>query len=211
MDDDILQIATDAFNSFKPLYPSLSQFLNKVQYEYGKDFLKTNRPFLNVFHQSQEVVQRFANPPLMDALVRKKGYYSKILNFEPFQRVYADTGKIRFFSISKKEETKKVKTKQKKEKKTAELDKNVENKDVDTSDFPSQIGKYMNRGKLTARLRYKDSKGKKYSFEKYIKNDIRASMQFLLDNVYIPYNKLETNEEKDDFLKETKEKFKTMK
>jgi len=183
--DNHLKEMKDLFYSRDGFYPSLANFLNEVRDKMGADFVKRFRMDIMKFYQSQEIVQVFQPPPLQDALKRKEGYYPKIISFYPFERLYADTGKIRLYSSTRKPIKEKVD-------KTDEL----------------TIKLYDNKKgvKDTAFIEIKDSTGKKYRFEKRIAGDIPASQQWINDNILQPYMRLTSDTERDDFLKNKKSK-----
>lgn len=102
-DYDILELLTNAFKSFGKLYPSFSQFIQYLKDKEGQDFIYQYRSFIIKWYFAQEVVQVFQPPAMKNSgpLSRKKGYYPKIISFYPFERLYADLGKIKIYPFSK--------------------------------------------------------------------------------------------------------------
>jgi hypothetical protein len=101
-------VARDAFDNFRPLYPSFSDFLNYLRDREGSDFITLHRPHLTKWYFSQEIVQVFQPPPTQYMLKREKGYYPKLIAFYPFERLYSDTGKIIIYPMTRKEARKKT-------------------------------------------------------------------------------------------------------
>ena len=104
-----MQIAKDAFDHFKPLYPSFANFLNYIKDQKGASFIYVRRKDLTDFYFAQEIVQVFQPPPIQYMLKRDQGYYPKLIAFYPFERLYSDIGKIIIFPMTLKEARRKDK------------------------------------------------------------------------------------------------------
>jgi hypothetical protein len=204
MTDKLKKIATEAFLTFKPLYPNYIQFLNKVKYDTSNQFVKENREFLETFYKSQEIVQIFQPPPVQEALKRKEGYYAKIISFYPFERLYTDTGKIVIYPYSLKEARA---TSKEKEKEPIEQ---IEPKEK-TKQIQQESGIYETYDNiLIPKMRYegKGEKRKELSPEEYIKN-LGKEKQFPpeLRHVYLYSGKKKTgSQESNKMSEELKEK-----
>lgn len=152
------EIATEAFLSFKPLYPNFIQFLNKVRYNTNNKFTRQNREFLETWYKSQDIVQIFQPPPIQDALKRKEGYYKKLIAFYPFERLYVDTGKMIVYPYT-------LKKARAMDAKSIQL--------PTTAQEVEESGIYESyNGVLIPKIRYegKGEKKKELSGEEYIKN-----------------------------------------
>ena len=210
MTDKLKKIATEAFLTFKPLYPNYIQFLNKVKYDTSDEFIKQNREFLETFYKSQEIVQIFQPPPVQEGLKRKEGYYAKIISFYPFERLYTDTGKIVIYPYSLKE----ARAKEPKEPKEQ-----IEPKEKETPTKPKEKPKQTQQESgiyetyddiLIPKIRYegKGEKRKELSPKEYIKN-LGKEKQFPpeLRHVYLYSGKKKTGtQESNKMSEELKEK-----
>jgi hypothetical protein len=195
---DWLKIAKDAFDHYKPFYPSFSDFMNYIKDKHGADFIYVRRKDLTEFYFAQEIVQVFQPPPTQYMLKREKGYYPKLIAFYPFERLYSDTGKIIIYPMTRKEARKKDKTV------VAPVVAGV----APVGDIDARIKLYKNKRDVadTAYIEFRDSKGTKFRFEKRLGDDIPKSKQWINDNILQPYLQLTTDNERDEFLKNKKAK-----
>lgn len=197
---DWLKIAKDAFDHYKPLYPSFADFMNYIKDKHGADFIYVRRKDLTQFYFAQEIVQVFQPPPTQYMLKREKGYYPKLIAFYPFERLYSDTGKIIIYPMTRKEARKKDK---------GVVAPSVVQPSPSTNDaFDDRIKLYKNKRQIadTAFIILKDSKGTSYRFEKRLGDDIEKNKQWINDNILQPYLQLSNDIERDEFLKNKKAK-----
>lgn len=111
MEKDFIKKFRSVFDKKSGFYPSFSSFSNALRdmdttvtkVEYKKEFKD-----MKEFYFSQELVQVFQPPPKENALKHEEGYYPKIISFYPFERLYADSGKIIMYSMTRAETKKKV-------------------------------------------------------------------------------------------------------